>query len=67
VAIDADPQLNPYLSGNYAPVLDEIDAPVLEVTGAIPEALRGAYLRNGANPAFAPLGRYHLFDGDGIM
>jgi carotenoid cleavage dioxygenase-like enzyme len=67
VAIDADPELNPYLQGNYAPVHDELDIGDLEVTGEIPTALDGAYLRNGPNPAFAPLGRYHIFDGDGMI
>ena len=67
MAIDIDPGLSPYLQGNFAPVHDELDVADLEVTGRIPEALTGAYLRNGANQAFAPLGRYHLFDGDGMI
>jgi len=62
-----DPGLNPYLQGSYAPVHDELDVDDLAVTGHIPEALTGAYLRNGANQAFTPLGRYHLFDGDGMI
>lgn len=67
MAIDIDPDLSPYLAGNYAPVHDEIDVAELTVTGHLPEALRGVYMRNGANPAFAPLGKYHLFDGDGMI
>jgi carotenoid cleavage dioxygenase len=67
MAIDADPVVNPYLSGNFAPVHDELDVDQLEVTGTIPEALEGVYLRNGANPAFDPITRYHLFDGDGMI
>ena len=39
----------------------------LEVTGHLPEQLSGAYLRNGSNPQFAPLGAYHWFDGDGMV
>jgi carotenoid cleavage dioxygenase len=57
----------PFLSGNFAPVLDELDADALPVTGRIPDALQGTYLRNGSNPAFPPLGRYHWFDGDGMI
>ncbi len=67
MAIDIDPDLSPFLQGNYAPVHDELVVDDLEVTGHVPEALSGAYLRNGANQAFAPLGRYHLFDGDGMI
>lgn len=57
----------PFLSGVYAPVHDELDVAELPVTGEVPEALDGVYLRNGANPQFAPLGRYHWFDGDGMV
>jgi carotenoid cleavage dioxygenase len=64
-AIDAERQ--PYLEGVYAPVGDEIDAVDLAVTGAIPPALDGTFLRNGPNPMFAPKGRYHVFDGDGMV
>ena len=39
----------------------------LDVDGDLPDALQGTYLRNGANPAFAPLGTYHPFDGDGML
>ncbi len=51
----------------FAPVHDELDAPDLAVTGEIPAALRGMYLRNGSNPKFAPTGAYHWFDGDGMV
>jgi len=67
LAIDVDPNLSPYLQGNYAPVEDELDAGELAVTGTIPAALNGLYLRNGPNQAFAPIGRYHVFDGDGMV
>jgi carotenoid cleavage dioxygenase len=64
----ADPNLdNPYLAGAYAPVRDELFVDDLEVEGRIPAALHGVYMRNGANPAFPPLSRYHLFDGDGMI
>jgi len=49
------------------PVDDELSIAALRVTGALPEGLRGAFLRNGPNPQFPPIGRYHLFDGDGMI
>jgi len=58
---------DPYLSGVYAPVGDERDAVDLRVTGQLPEALVGTFLRNGPNPMFQPKGRYHIFDGDGML
>jgi len=64
---DLDAQANPYLTGAWAPVQEESTCVDLQVTGRLPTALRGRYLRNGPNPAFAPLGRYHLFDGDGMV
>jgi carotenoid cleavage dioxygenase len=57
----------PWLTGHFAPVHDELDVAGLRVSGALPSGLRGSFLRNGANPAFPPLGRYHLFDGDGMI
>jgi carotenoid cleavage dioxygenase-like enzyme len=56
-----------FLSGNFAPVHDELDVDDLRVTGTIPQALHGAFLRNGPNPAFAPMGAYNWFDGDGMV
>ena len=58
----------PHLQGVYAPVADEIeltDLPLLK--GAIPPDLSGVYLRAGPNTRFAPNGRYHPFDGDGMV
>ena len=49
------------------PSTTSIDAVDLAVTGTIPRALDGTFLRNGPNPMFAPKGRYHLFDGDGMV
>lgn len=64
---DADDEPNPYLLGMYAPVHTEIDSGELAVLGEIPADLHGVYLRNGPNPRFAPEGRYHWFDGDGMV
>lgn len=57
----------PDLEGNLFPVGAEVDDAGLEVTGQLPAGLRGAFVRNGPNPAFQPLGRYHMFDGDGML
>jgi carotenoid cleavage dioxygenase-like enzyme len=58
---------NPYLTGNFAPVRDEITAENLEVIGEIPRELQGMFVRNGPNPQFPPIGQYHWFDGDGML
>lgn len=58
---------NPYLHGLYAPVVDEVEADDLPIEGELPRDLFGGYLRNGPNPRFAPLNRYHWFDGDGMV
>jgi carotenoid cleavage dioxygenase len=66
-ALDDTPGTSQFLSGLFAPVHDELDVHDLPVTGTIPPQLHGVYMRNGANPQFAPLGRYHWFDGDGMV
>ena len=59
---------NPYLEGNFAPVLEEVTATELAVTGHVPEGLSGRYLRNGPNPVSAPEpSSYHWFTGDGMV
>uniref|UniRef100_M4DWS4 Carotenoid cleavage dioxygenase 4 n=1 Tax=Brassica campestris TaxID=3711 RepID=M4DWS4_BRACM len=56
------------LSGNFAPVLDELPPTECEIIhGSLPPSLDGAYIRNGPNPQFLPRGPYHLFDGDGML
>ena len=67
VNIEADHDSNPYLNGPYAPIHNETEAEDLEVIGEIPEDLRGVYVRNGPNPRYEPEGRYHWFDGDGMV
>jgi len=66
-ALDDQPETSPFLTGLYAPVHREVDAHDLQVTGQIPPQLSGIYMRNGANPQFDPSGRYHWFDGDGMV
>jgi carotenoid cleavage dioxygenase len=59
---------NRYLVGNYAPVAEELTCADLPVTGSLPEALCGRYLRNGPNPIVAPEpSTYHWFTGDGMV
>jgi carotenoid cleavage dioxygenase-like enzyme len=59
--------LNPYLQGLYEPVARETTALELPVIGEIPKDLYGAFIRNGPNPAQAPAGLHHWFDGDGMV
>jgi carotenoid cleavage dioxygenase-like enzyme len=56
---------SPYLEGVYAPVHDELTLD-LDARG-LPLDLEGTFVRNGANPRLAPKGRYHWFDGDGMV
>ena len=58
---------NPFLQGNFAPVYDEITADRLKIVGKLPPELNGMFVRNGPNPQMPPLGRYHWFDGDGML
>ncbi|MGH9078493.1 MAG: carotenoid oxygenase family protein [Acidimicrobiales bacterium] len=59
---------NRYLEGNYAPVSDEMTGEDLRVTGSLPEALCGRYLRNGPNPIAPPEpSTYHWFSGSGMV
>src|SRR5277367_1578172 len=64
--MDGSQVSNPYLSGNFAPVVSEDDFE-LEVVGEIPAAISGAFYRNGPNPQFEPRGQYHWFTGDGMI
>ncbi|MGV9770940.1 carotenoid oxygenase family protein [Streptosporangium sp. NPDC003464] len=67
VIIDESGEPNPYLRGVYTPAREEITAENLKVIGEIPKDLNGAYLRNGPNARFPMKGRYHWFDGDGMV
>ena len=58
---------NPYLEGIYAPTETEMTCNDLEVIGEIPKDLAGIFARNGPNPRYKPRGRYHWFDGDGMI
>ena len=62
----AQPQDNPILQGNFAPVDVENSFDHLEVVGTIPEDLQGTLLRTGPNPVH-PGPNHHWFLGDGML
>lgn len=65
--MDGDVRINPFLSGNFAPVRSEDDF-TLTVEGVLPPGLRGTLYRNGPNPQFDPRdANYHWFVGDGML
>ena len=60
--------LNPFFSGNYAPISFEADAFDLPLRGDLPKELAGTLYRNGPNPQFAPRdANHHWFIGDGMI
>jgi carotenoid cleavage dioxygenase len=64
---ERESEVNPFLRGNFAPWREEGFVDGLEVIGEIPRDLNGTFFRTGPNPAFEPEGRYHWFDGDGMI
>ncbi|NCV31991.1 MAG: carotenoid oxygenase family protein [Betaproteobacteria bacterium] len=54
-----------WMTGNHAPVREEVMAFDLEVEGEIPRGLDGLYARNGPNPRRGASG--HWFLGDGMV
>jgi carotenoid cleavage dioxygenase len=58
---------NPYLSGNFAPVEEELTAFDLPVTGEIPSELSGRLLRIGPNPIDPDPATHHWFLGNGMV
>jgi carotenoid cleavage dioxygenase len=58
---------HPYRTGAWRPQNTEWRADDLEVEGELPEDLDGVYLRNTENPVHPAIGRYHPFDGDGMI
>lgn len=66
--MNAPVRINPYLTGNFAPLHSEDDFGSLKVNGEFPKALRGSYYRNGPNPQFQPRDpNHHWFAGDGMI
>ncbi len=58
---------HPYLNGAWQPLYEEVNASELEVIGTIPQDIDGIYLRNTENQIHQPIGRYHPFEGDGML
>ena len=54
-----------WMTGNYAPITDELTVENLPVEGRIPAELNGSYLRNGFNPPGAV--PFHWFFGAGMV
>ena len=59
----------PYQRGAHALIEtgaeQSVDLPLL--AGELPPELRGVYARNSGNPRYQPPGKYHWFDGDGLV
>ena len=58
---------HPYLSGAWSPGYSEYNATGMEVIGEIPCDIDGVYVRNTENQIHEAIGRYHPFDGDGMI
>jgi carotenoid cleavage dioxygenase len=58
---------HPFLTGIHQPMTEELELLDLSVTGTIPAALDGRYLRIGPNPVEADPAAYHWFIGDGMV
>ena len=58
---------HPFLSGIHTPMAEEKTLTELAVTGEIPLALDGRYLRIGPNPVAPDPAGYHWFTGDGMV
>ena len=57
----------PYVVGVHEPMRSELTLEGLAVTGSIPAALDGRYLKMGANPVDPDLAGHHWFLGDGMV
>jgi len=58
---------HPYLKDAWIPNYDEYEVHDLNALGDIPEDIEGAYYRNTENQVHEPIGRFHPFDGDGMI
>ncbi|MEO8375900.1 MAG: carotenoid oxygenase family protein [Sphingomonas bacterium] len=59
--------VHPFLTGIHTPMTEELTLEDLPVTGTIPAALDGRYLRIGPNPVAPDPAGYHWFTGDGMV
>jgi len=55
------------MNGGWTPNYSEYDATDMDVIGEIPNDIDGVYIRNTENQVHDPIGRYHPFDGDGMI
>jgi len=60
-----DPTVPWWLQGNYAPVMQEVEATNLTIIGALPPELTGLYVKNSSNPPRSD--SPHWFFGDGMV
>jgi carotenoid cleavage dioxygenase len=67
VKVTLEPNDHPYRNGAWTPVFEELAADELEIIGEIPADIDGLYVRNTENPVHDSIGRYHPFDGDGMI
>tara|TARA_R110000824_G_scaffold61807_2_gene164015 strand:- start:1939 stop:3396 length:1458 start_codon:yes stop_codon:yes gene_type:complete len=67
VKVTLEPNDHPYRNGAWTPVFEELDTDELEIIGTIPADIDGLYVRNTENPVHDSIGRYHPFDGDGMI
>lgn len=58
---------HPWLTGIHTPMTEEFTLAELTVTGTIPQALEGRYLRIGPNPIRPDAAGHHWFTGDGMV
>jgi carotenoid cleavage dioxygenase-like enzyme len=67
MSLHVEVAVNPYLEGPYEAVDQERTVGLTLLEGTLPDDLNGVYVRNGPNPQHHPIGRYHWFDGDGMV
>jgi len=67
VKVTLEPNDHPYRNGAWTPVFEELATDELEIIGEIPADIDGLYVRNTENPVHDSIGRYHPFDGDGMI
>ena len=58
---------HPYMNHAWTPTYEEFNATDMQVIGKIPDDIDGVYVRNTENQIHQPIGRYHPFDGDGMI
>ncbi|MDF7774066.1 carotenoid oxygenase family protein [Sphingomonas sp. AOB5] len=61
------PPDTPYITGVHTPMREELTIEDLAVSGEIPKALHGRYLRMGPNPMHPNPRKHHWFAGDGMI